>query len=252
MITSYIICTTPRSGSTLLCKLLASTGKTGSPNSFYHRPEFMREWAEEWGLRDADSSLNDFDNAYLAAAIRAGKAGTEIFGLRLQQKYLGLLSRTLDRIYPGLPSDVHRFSRAFGEILYLYLARADKVAQAVSLVKAEQSGLWHLNVDGTELERLAAPQEPHYDFGAIHQQVISLEQADDAWAEWFDFHKINPLRLCYEAFADHPSETLIDICRALGTGSPGAETVKPSLAKLSDAVNLEWIHRYKRDLIEAG
>jgi LPS sulfotransferase NodH len=135
----------------------------------------MREWAEEWGLRDVDrSSVNDFDTAYLAAAIRAGKAGTEIFGLRLQQKYLGMLSRTLDRIYPGLPSDVHRFNRAFGEILYLHLARADKVAQAVSLVKAEQSGLWHLNVDGTELERLAAPQEPQYDFGAINKKVNSL------------------------------------------------------------------------------
>jgi trehalose 2-sulfotransferase len=251
MITSYIICTTPRSGSTLLCTLLASTRKTGNPDSFYHRLEFMRRWAEEWGLRDADSSsVNDFDNAYLAAAIKAGKAGTEIFGLRIQQKYLGLLSRTLDRIYPGLPSDVHRFRRAFGEILYLHLARTDKVAQAVSLVKAEQSGLWHQNVDGTEFERLAAPQEPHYDFAAIHQQVIALEQADDAWAKWFDCHQISPIHLSYEAFVDHPSETLIHICRALGTDSLEAETIKPGLAKLSDAVNLEWIRRYKRDLIE--
>jgi LPS sulfotransferase NodH len=66
MITSYIICTMPRSGSTLLCKLLASTGRTGNPNSFYHRAEFMREWAAEWGLPATDAvSKIDFDLAYL-------------------------------------------------------------------------------------------------------------------------------------------------------------------------------------------
>src|ERR1700761_9174260 len=116
MTTSYIICTTPRSGSTLLCKLLASTSKAGDPHSFYHRAEYMREWAAKWGLPDADTvPENDFDSAYLAAVVKAGKAGTGIFGLRLQQEYLELLSETLDRIYQGLPSDTHRFERAFGK-----------------------------------------------------------------------------------------------------------------------------------------
>jgi trehalose 2-sulfotransferase len=253
MIASYIICTTPRSGSTLLCRLLASTGRTGNPDSFYHRAEFMRDWAAEWGLPDAGTiSKNDFDRAYLAAAVKAGKAGTTIFGLRVQQEYLRLLSETLDRIYPGLPSDTHRFERAFGEILYLHLTRADKVAQAVSLVKAEQSGLWHLNADGTELERLAAPQGSAYDFKSIHREVIALARADDAWVEWFDSHQITPLHISYEGFADHPARTLIDICKTLAIEPPELGTIKPGLAKLSDEVSLEWIRRYKVDLIESG
>src|SRR5262245_7853706 len=130
---SYFICTTPRSGSTLLCRLLESTGRTGNPDSFYHRADFMREWAAEWGLPDAGTvPQSDFETAYLAAAIKAGKAGTEIFGLRLQFEYLKLLSDTLGRLFPGLPSDAERFKRAFGEILYIHLTRADKLAQAVS------------------------------------------------------------------------------------------------------------------------
>ena len=253
MITSYIICTTPRSGSTLLCRLLASTGRTGNPDSFYHRARFMREWAAEWSLPNADLvSRNDFDRAYLAAAVKAGMAGTGIFGLRLQQEYLRLLSETLDRIYPGLPSDTHRFERAFGEVLYLHLTRADKVAQAVSLVKAEQSGLWHLNADGTELERLAAPQEPRYEFGSIRREVAALRHYDIAWVEWFDRHEIRPLRVCYETLAAYPADTLIDICKTLGTEPPETGTIKPDLARLSDAVNLEWMRRYQADLIETG
>ena len=96
MTTSYIICTTPRSGSTLLCKLLASTSKAGDPHSFYHRAEYMREWAAKWGLPDPETvSRRDFDVAYLAAAVAAGKGGTPIFGMRLQQGYLQFLSETL-------------------------------------------------------------------------------------------------------------------------------------------------------------
>ena len=252
MITSYIICTTPRSGSTLLCRLLASTGSTGNPDSYYHRAEFMRDWAAKWGLPDADMvPKHDFDTAYLRAAVKAGKAGTGIFGLRLQQAYLTLLSETLDRLYPGLTSDAHRFESAFGKILYLHLARSDKVAQAVSLVKAQQTGLWHLNADGTELERLGAPKEPAYDFESIHREVIALERADDAWRKWFDYHQIAPLRISYEAFADHPAETLVDICRTLGSDPPEAGTIMPSLTRLSDAVSLEWVRHYKADLAEA-
>jgi LPS sulfotransferase NodH len=248
MTTSYFICTTPRSGSTLLCKLLAATGKAGNPDSFYHRDAFMREWAAEWGLPDPETlSRGAFERAYLDAARRAGEAGTGIFGMRLQQDYLSALSDTLDRIYPGLHSDTHRFERAFGPIVYLHLSRADKVAQAVSLVKAEQSGLWHLNADGSDYERLGPPREPAYDFQAIRREVVDLERADLAWVAWFDRHRISPLRISYETLAEHPAETLTEICKALGIEAPEAATIKPRLAKLSDAMNLDWVRRYQAD-----
>ncbi|MDQ7247462.1 Stf0 family sulfotransferase [Dongia sedimenti] len=246
---SYFICTTPRSGSTLLCRLLEATGRTGNPDSFYHRAEFMREWAEAWGLPDAGAvSQSAFDIAYLAGAIKAGKAGTEVFGLRLQFEYLKLLSDTLGRIFPGLPSDADRFQRAFGEILYVHLTRADKVAQAVSLVKAQQSGLWHMNADGTEYERLGAPRDPQYDFSVLHREVEALERDDRAWCAWFDRHEIRPLRIGYEAFAAQPSQTVIEICGALGLEPSEAGHVSPRLAKLSDAVSEQWILRYRADL----
>ena len=37
-------------------------------------------------------------------------------------------------------------------------SRENKLAQAVSLIKAEQTGLWHIAPDGTELERVAHQQ----------------------------------------------------------------------------------------------
>jgi len=248
MFTSYIICTNPRSGSTLLCDLLSSTGTTGKPNSYYHRQEFMQEWAAEWGLPNSETlAKKDFDIAYLSAAIKAGRAGTDIFGLRLQREYLSLLSGTLDGIFPGLSLDAERFERAFGKVTYIYLKRSDKVAQAVSLIKAELSGLWHVAPDGREIERLSAPQELVYDFERIHGVVETLEASDSAWNEWFEQERIDPMRLDYEAFSKDPAGTLVAICRRLGAKEPDMKSIRPGIAKLSDELSAEWIRRYKSD-----
>ena len=46
---SFILCATPRTGSTLMCDLLTATRVAGAPDSF-----FMRDpgpvWTAEWGL----------------------------------------------------------------------------------------------------------------------------------------------------------------------------------------------------------
>ncbi|MBO1360276.1 sulfotransferase [Acetobacter sacchari] len=249
MFKAYIICTTPRSGSTLLCKLLASAGTAGNPDSFYHKPQFMAEWATDWGIStDEGGSPEAFDRKYLAAAILAGRAGTEVFGMRLQYKYLNIVTKMLGQIFPGVASDASRFSRAFGDPLYIHLSRTDKVAQAVSLVRAEQSGLWHLNADGTDYERVSATGEVTYDFSRIHREVTTLAREDTAWSEWFAGQKIQPYGLSYETLADHPIDALQSVCRALGTTSPDVAYIIPELSKLSDSTNDEWIRRYKFDL----
>jgi LPS sulfotransferase NodH len=48
---SLIICATPRSGTTLLCDLLAETGVTGTPNSFY-RAESVANFTRRLGVAD--------------------------------------------------------------------------------------------------------------------------------------------------------------------------------------------------------
>ncbi|MER8584457.1 Stf0 family sulfotransferase [Mesorhizobium sp. M1338] len=156
MFNGYIICGTPRTGSTLLGKLLESARTAGTPHSFYRRQD-VSEWAEEWKLHDRDTmSELEFNAAYLNAAIAAGKGGTGIFGLRLMRENLDelsaildqifpqLVSAILDQIFPQLPSDRARLEKAFGRILCIHLSREDKLAQAVSLIKAEQTGLWHI------------------------------------------------------------------------------------------------------------
>ena len=248
MFDAYILCGTPRTGSTLLCSLLASTKMTGNPDSFFAR-RFMPEWAEEWGLPNPETlSEREFESIYLDAAIRAGKAGTGIFGLRLMRENLGEFSEILDRIHPGLASDKARFESAFGAVLYIHLSRENKLAQAVSLVKAEQTGLWHIAPDGTEIERLAPPQEPKYDFERIRRVLAGLESYDVAWDTWFAEQGISPLRVGYESLSADPAGTLARICETLGVKPPDTGDVKPGVAILSDETSLDWMRRFQMDL----
>lgn len=245
---AYIICGTPRTGSTLLCDLLASTKRAGNPDSFYGR-KFLAWWAKEWKLPSPETmSERDYAIEYLKTAIKVGKGGTDIFGLRLMRENLGELSDILDQIYPGLPSDRARLERAFGRILYLHLSREDKLAQAVSLIKAEQTGLWHVAPDGTEIERLAPPKDPEYDFERIRRELAELESYDTAWNSWFAEQQITPLRIGYETLSADPAATLTRICVALGIAAPKSEDVKPGVAKLSDAISLDWMLRFQSDL----
>ncbi|MGX5840400.1 Stf0 family sulfotransferase [Mesorhizobium sp. ArgA1] len=247
MLDGYIICGTPRTGSTLLCGLLASTKTAGDPHSFYRRQN-IAEWAEEWHLPHPETmSAHDFDVAYLRAAIRAGKGRTDVFGLRLMRENLDELSAILDGIFPALPSDKARFEKAFGRVLYIHLSREDKLAQAVSLIKAEQTGLWHIAPDGTEIERVAPPQEPRYDFERIRHELAKLEAYDKAWNTWFAEQGIIPLRIGYERLSSDPAATLIAICVALGVQAPNAEDVKPGVARLSNETSLNWMRRYRLD-----
>lgn len=252
MLEGYIICGTPRTGSTLLCNLLASTKTTGNPDSFYGR-KFMSWWAQEWRLPDRDTmSERDFNIAYLNAAVAAGRGRTGIFGLRLMRENLDELSAILDQVFPQLPSDRARLERAFGSILYIHLSREDKLAQAISLVKAEQTGLWHIAPDGTEIERLSPPKEPQYDFERINREVLELESSDTAWNSWFDAQGIEPLRISYEILSANPASALIGICEALGVQTPNAQDLSPGVAKLADETSLDWMGRYTSDIEPAA
>ena len=243
---SYIICTTPRSGSTLLCDLLAAAG-AGAPDSFF-MPDPDPAWVREWGLPDRGGPGEaEAAAAFLRAAIRAGRGGTPVFGLRLMRAHLDGLSALVGTAFPGLPSDRARLEAAFGAMLCIHLARADKLAQAVSAVKAEQTGLWHVAPDGNEIERLAPPAPPRYDFARIASRQAELERDDAAWAAWFQAQGIAPLRIGYEELSANPAAAVARICTALGLPAPAPGSLRPGTARLADAVSADWMHRFRQD-----
>ena len=234
----------PRSGSTLLCDLLFKTGIAGRPNSFF-RPQSMADFATGWNV--PVQTLDGFDQSYIDTVLMHGSAGTGCFGMRIMWNNIARLSARLGMLHPEVSGDFERLQVAFGPMDFIHLTRADKVAEAVSLTIAEQSGLWHRNADGSEMERTAPSTEPAYDFAQIQAAYREVTEGQDAWYDWFTAQGIEPLAVTYEALAKAPVTELARILEFLGLDPEKANGITPGTAKLATRRNFEWAARFRAD-----
>lgn len=241
---SYIICTSPRSGSTLLCKLLTNTNVAGVPNSYFHKPS-LTNWTEVHGIApNCLANRSKTLEAVLKKAQKTDTAETGVFGLRLQGGSLNYFMDQLKLLHPELNSDVDRLNATFGETAFIFLSRKNKLEQAISCVKAMQTGLWHTAANGAEFERLAPTQSPYFDAKAIRQHIAEFEEDDQRWVYWFTKESIQPLRLSYEDLADDPSITLNKVLEMLDLQTSCTIGIKAPLAKMADELNGQWATRY--------
>ena len=242
---AYMICTSPRSGSTLLCKLLAATGVAGHPESWFYSPS-VTDWLEELGVwPQPDASELEVLDAVFRAAMEKGSAGKGPFGLRQQGESFPYLLEKLAVLFPDGTSGGGRFHRMFGRTLFIHLTRSDKVEQAVSYLKAEQSGLWHVAPDGSELERVAPHRDPTYDQERLRAIVAMLEDYDRVWNDWFTSEQIAPFRIPYDDLAADPVGTLRHTLEALGLDPAAATGVRPGVRKLADSSSTDWVRRFR-------
>src|SRR3954468_15559667 len=88
---SYLVCGTPRTGSTLLCSLLTSTGVAGRPESYF-REQDEPEGATRVGVEVAADGSFDY-RRFAAGAVRAGTSPNGVFAARVMW---GTMSRVVD------------------------------------------------------------------------------------------------------------------------------------------------------------
>ncbi len=227
----------------MLCDLLTASRVAGQPHS-YLRSQDISYWAGLWGVGEPATAANSvFNQAYLTAMIRAGTADTGVFGLRLMWQSVGEATERFNMTLGGEADLANRFEQAFGSTLFIHLSRRDKVAQAASLVRATQTGLWHMAADGSERERTAPARVPVFDADQITKARDALATDDAGWSSFFEQCGIQPLRLTYEKLADDPQATLATILAALGHDRAIAKTVVPQTAKMADATTTEWLKR---------
>lgn len=246
---SYVICTSPRSGSTLLCSLLKATDIAGNPASWFHEPS-LAEWLEDFGIMPQDgASESEILRAIFSAAIEKGSRATGMFGLRLQRHSFDFFDRQLSLLHPQPLGFAERFERVFGTTLFIYLTRPDKVEQAVSYLKAEQTGLWHVAADGSELERIAPHRDPTYDAQKIGETVELLRGYDREWQDFFTREAIEPLRISYDELSADPAATLRKLLDRLGLDAEAASAIKPGTKKIADETSHDWVARFRAEQV---
>lgn len=231
---TLVICATPRTGSTLLCALLAAAGSGGRPESWF-RAEDRAEYEADWGVAPGDSA------GFLAAAIRAGSDAAGTFGLRVQAATLTPMLAELRGLFGPLP-DTFLLRRAFGRCDFVHIRRVDDVAQAISRLKAEASGVWHL--DGSEPPPAAVPS---YDAARLDALRAEAAAGNTLWDRWFTANGIAPARLVYEDFAADPASQVRSLLHRLGLPpAPGAGIAAPN-RRMADAESAAWAARYRAE-----
>src|ERR1700730_17498981 len=98
----YVICTSPRSGSTLLCKGLTHTGRAGAPAEFFdHRVEATAYWM----FRFAISKESEFTDKI----VEATSTPNGVFGTKLHWTTCPDMHRALrDSLTPQVADVRHR------------------------------------------------------------------------------------------------------------------------------------------------
>lgn len=251
MAQSYFICATPRSGSTLLCDLLTQTGVAGRPNSFYRRQSII-DFVAKFGLVAQEPFQGvTFEREYLGAIAKHSDKNGSVIGIRLMWESVPEMTARLRTIFPPELSDTQLLTQAFGAPKFIRLHRKDKIAQAVSRTKAEQTGLWHLHADGRERERSKAHQLPVYDFARIKQFWDETHNHERLWKGWFEANTIKPIHVFYENLSKNPTQELSHILNALQLGSNLVVTPSSQSAPLADEVSRDWCARFANDLLNA-
>ena len=196
---------------------------------------------------DKNMSESDLLKTLFMAARDRGTGDTGIFGLRMQWHSFNFFLKKLHMLFPACSSDHERIQGVFGRTLFVHLVRQNKLDQAISYVKATQTGLWHKTPDGVELERRSPPQDPVYDAESIQRHLTELTDMDGGWCSWFAKEKIDTLRINYDDLSADPIDVTGGLLEHLGLDRGLSIGLVLPVAKLADRTSKRWAHRFLAD-----
>lgn len=229
---SYVLCSNPRSGSTLLAEALAATGNLGTPLEYFDGTGVMAQLVARWGCEHLSCYI---DCLHRHRASAEGVLGAKVHWYQLQEMALTIACRPLAGRY-GYQRAV--LDAALPSARYVYVVREDLDRQAVSWARAKASQQWYLG------DPRAVSEEPPYDFDHIEECRRDLEQAEAGWTGLFAAAGVEPLTVTYERLASQYAETVSAVSRYLGVDLAVDDVPDPRLRKQSNDRSERMLGRY--------
>jgi LPS sulfotransferase NodH len=259
---SYLVCATPRSGSTLLCETLRATGVAGNPLEFFEAvpatgvPRHPFDYLA--GLTDTEalgliervpanepprySDVRGIANygQHLEYVRRTGTTPNGVFGAKIMWAHLQDLGLQL-----GSHDLAALVDTLFDRPRFVWVRRLDTIRQAVSLWRAMQTQSWR-----AENERAAG--EPRYSYAALRHLVELLASHDAAWERFFAANSGDVLTLTYEDIASDLAGALQRTLDHIDVAPPaGTLDALPTMRRQADELSDAWAAAYARDALVA-
>lgn len=246
---SYIICSTPRSGSGMLCRGLADSGLGGLPAEYYNVNQ-RGPLAERWGTGTSAT-------AYTAALRARRSSAAGVFGTKLHWDQFDALRAELGA---GTVNGAARYAEAAAAMAallpglrWVHLVRLEVDRQAVSLWIALHRNVWAVR-RGTEAA--ATPRAPvPYDYDGIERCRQYLAHGELSWDRFFRTAGIAPVPVTYDAVVAATAPTVQRVLVALlgpEVAAGAAPIPAPDSVRQADAASEALVARYREDLESRG
>lgn len=240
---SILICTHPRSGSTLLGEALFFAGDLGCPLEYFH-VGFRPRLETEWGTQGTD--------AYTRAVWRRRTAPNGTLSVKLMWRDVQELA--IEHDPAGLaeiesappeavsPETYARVAKLMRQILpaptCVHLYRRDRLRQAVSATIATQTGQWRA-IPGAEMTRV---REPEYDDAAVTRLIGYSDFCHGHWRNLIAAMGAPALSLAYEDLVRDYAGSVGSLLAALGSaGSLQPVRMKRQANDLSEAFVMRYL-----------
>jgi trehalose 2-sulfotransferase len=230
---SYAILTTPRSGSTYLCDLLDSTRIAGYPT------EHLRLATQELARYCNFDYLRLLNNLMQYRITSNGVFGTKFISHFLFE--LQLTKPDFKQIFDFLDK-------------FILLIRKDKVAQAVSLVLAQQTEVWHIyNSNNSKSINYQSKLKNIIINDAllknVEQKQAFINKQEEKLKQILATYQIEPLEIFYEDIVENPEFQINQILDFLKITKPQHHTlqvntgVKKMPSNISQEIVRQFTHR---------
>ncbi|SOX51832.1 hypothetical protein MAAFP003_493, partial [Mycobacterium ahvazicum] len=242
---TYVIASTPRSGSSLLAAGLVATGVAGRPEEYF-TPEHIASYKEDLNL-PANCSWDE----YLAKVMAFATTENGARGVKIHWRHVVSLAQALD--IRGDPAAV--LEKLFPAAAFVNIVRADRRAQALSLFRAEATGEWFRSHGASGSVRpwglymaRSTPGEGAADLSGVaptYEQIIEIERNLDveqaAWIDYFTTRRLKVLTVQYEELDANYRGEIARVLQFLGAEPARAAGLpKPPLERQSDHINESW------------
>lgn len=223
---NYIVCATPRTGSSLLCEGLWATGIAGYPGEVF-APEFRDPWLQAWRLE----RTVDFAR-YLDAVIQHGTTSNGVFGTKIQYMHVRPLADEAG--FEGSADDV--LEHLFPCVKFVNIVRRDRRAQALSWYRAMATNRW------AQWARTPAPTNLRSP--AIEEILFlekEIERQQSGWENLFSDRGIDAGRVEYDELDNDYRGQVSSVLAYLGLDPYAAQSISPSrLVRQADSTSRAW------------
>ena len=240
---SCVICSIPRSGSNLLSYALEDTGLAGRPREYFGTRN-ETGYAEEWGLPRRYSLRSYLKKLAANSATPNGVWGAHIHLF----DFLDVIERAREEFGKTL-SERELLEACFPNPRCIYIRRADRVRQAISWMRAGNSGQW-LRLRGEPVSDRMARLDINLD--DVDKWIQVFSEQESKWQEFFARNNLTAHEILYEDLVSDYQATVLGALAYLGlTPRADLQLPPPRLEKQSDDLTERAAAMYMNRMQEA-